>query len=371
MKKKLTISVVVILIILIGVIMNNRGKKVIKEEKTDVGIPVKVAPVETADIKEVVSVSGDVKPWAEVTIYPEVTGRVEKIPVREGQYVKKGDIIAEIDYEKNALTVQQIENQLKSAEINLEGVKRDYERMKRLFEQKVVSEKTFEDTKTALDAGTYSVESLRSQLGLAKIKLKDSKITAPISGIISKKFVDEGELVTESSMSKSAPLVTIVDMQKVKVVVPVGEKDIGKVKKGQKVEIVLDAYPEKKFIGEVYNIFPVMDFQTRTAQVEILINNSTMFLKPGMFARTDIIIQSRKNAIVIPFDTIVGEDDEKHIFVAVGDRAVLRKVITGLQEREIVEIISGIEKGELLIVEGQHSVKDGDKIFIVNKEQEK
>ncbi len=368
-KKKVVFLSLSVLIILVVVMMKQQRKETLKEGKEDTGIPVEVATVESTNVRETVSVSGDVRPWAEVTIYPEVTGRVERIFVKEGQYVRKGDLVAQVDYEKSALAVKQIESQLRSVEIRLESLQKDYERMKRLFEQKVVAEKALEDTKTALDATTYSAEGLRSQLDLARIRLKDAKITAPISGVVSRRFIDEGEIVTESSMTKSSPLVTIVDAEKVKVVVPVGEKDIGRVKKGQRVEITLDAYPEKVFYGEVYNIFPVMDLQTRTAQVEVLVNNPARSLKPGMFARTEIIINSRNDVLVIPVDSIIEEDGGKHVFVAEGDRARLRQVITGLEEGTRIEVVSGLEKGDLLIVGGQHTVKSGEKIWIVNRQE--
>jgi membrane fusion protein, multidrug efflux system len=368
-KKKVVFLGLSVLIILVVVMIKQRGKEALNEVKEDTGIPVKVADVETADVRERILVSGDIRPWAEVTIYPEVTGRVERIFVEEGQYIRKGDMVAQIDYEKTVLTVKQIESQLRSAEIKLESLQKDYERMKRLFEQKVVAEKTLDDTKTALESATYSADSLRSQMDLVRMRLKDAKITAPISGVISRKFIDEGEIVTESSMTKSSPLVTIVDAEKVKVTVPVGEKEISRVKKGQRAEITLDAHPDKVFYGEVYNIFPVIDLQTRTAQVEILVSNPERSLKPGMFARTEIVINSRNNVLVIPVDSIIEGGDGKHVFVAEGDRVRLRQIITGLEEGEKIEVVSGLEKGDLLVVEGQHTVKSGERILIVNRQE--
>ncbi len=368
-KKKVVFLVLAVLIILFVLMMKQRGQEILNEEKEATGIPVRVAVVESADVRGTVSVSGDVRPWAEVTIFPEVAGMVEKIFVKEGQYVRKGDPIAEIDYEKTALAVRQLESNLHSAEIKIESLRRDYERMKRLFEQEVVAEKTLEDAKTALEAATYSAESLKAQIELVEIRLKDSRITAPISGVVSRKYIEAGELVTEASMTKSDPLVTIVDINKVKVVVPVGEKEIGRVKKGQRVEIVLDAYPERLFYGEVYNIFPVMDLQTRTAQVEILVNNSGGNLKPGMFSRTDIIISARRGIITIPVESVIEEENRKHVFVAEGDSTRYREIITGLEEGEKIEVVSGLEKGDLLIVEGQHTVKSGERIYVVNRQE--
>ncbi len=364
MKKKI-ISVLAVLLVIAGIIAGRSRKNVVSEEEAEVTIPVKIAAVEKGGIREAVSVWGDVKPWAEVTIFPEVTGRIEKIYVKEGQYVGKGDLVAEIDYEKTALTVKQTESQLKSAETNLEGLKKNYERMERLYAQKVVSEKTFDDTKTTLEAASYGVEALRSQLDMAKIRLKDSKITSPISGVVSKKYIDEGELVTEASMTKSDPLATIVDIGRVRITVAVGEKDISKIKKGQRAEITLDAYPDKRFSGEVYNIFPEVDFQTRTAQVEISVNNTDRSLKPGMFARTDIVIAKRENTVIIPADSIIEKENSKFVFVAKDGKSEIRQIETGMAEEGKIEVMSGLSEGENLIVEGQNTLDNGTKINIV------
>jgi len=142
MKKKVLFLCVIILIMLAVVRISQRGKQVPTATEQETIIPVKVIKVERSVIRETVSGPGDVKPWAEVTVYPEVTGRAEKIFVKEGQTVKQGDLLAQIDYEKTALTIKQIESQIESVRTNFEKLKKDYERIKRLFEQQVVAEKT-------------------------------------------------------------------------------------------------------------------------------------------------------------------------------------------------------------------------------------
>ncbi len=359
MKKKVLFLCVIILIMLAVVRISQRGKQVPTATEQETIIPVKVIKVERSVIRETVSGPGDVKPWAEVTVYPEVTGRAEKIFVKEGQTVKQGDLLAQIDYEKTALTIKQIESQIESVRTNFEKLKKDYERIKRLFEQQVVAEKTLDDAKAALDTTKYNMESLQSELDLAKVRLRDANVTAPISGMITKKFIDEGQMII------NGPLVTIVNIDKVKVTVAIGERDITKIKKGQRSEVLLDAYPERKFSGEVYNIIPQLDFQTRTANVEIAVGNPGHMIKPGMFARTDIVVTSHENVFVIPIDTIIEKEGRKYVFVAEQGKASIREIITGLEKDPIVEVISGLKEMDDLIVEGQHLVQNGSKISIV------
>lgn len=357
MKKRVLLWGVIILIILTGLRALLREKNVPITENETI-IPVSVLKIEKSGIQDTISVSGNISAWAEVTIYPEVTGRAEKVLVKEGQLVKQGDLLIQIDYEKTALTVKQIESQLESAKINLQRIEKDYERMKRLYEQKVVAEKTLEDAKTALDTTTYNVEALESQLDLAKVRLRDSNITAPIRGVITKKFIDQGELV-------SGPLVTIADINKVKAILPIREMDIAKIKKGQKADIKLDAHPEKVFRGEVYNIFPELDIRTRSAQVEIILDNPAHTIKPGMFLRADIILASRENAFVIPVDSILTKEGAQYVFVADKEHAKIREITTGLEKEEQIEVLSGLQEEDLLIIEGQRTVEDGSKISII------
>jgi membrane fusion protein, multidrug efflux system len=356
MKKKFMFLFIIILIILAGVMISRNKEEAVTEIAEESAIPVRAAEVERRIIRETVSVSGDIKPWTEVTVYPEVTGRVEKIPVEEGQFVARGDLIAQIDYEKNALTVKQIESQLESARVKLEKLRKDYGRTKRLFEQEVVAEKMLDDAEAAFNTTIHEVESLQSQLELARVRLRDSRITAPVNGIITKKFIEQGEIV-------GGPVVTIVNIEKVKVVVPVGEKDIIKVKKGQKAEVMFDAYPGKNFSGEVYNVFPEFDSHTRTAQVEIAMDNSARILKPGMFARVDIIITSREN-IIIPVESIIEKKDGKHVFEAKDGKAEIRQITTGVEKGSWAEVLSGLEEGSLLIVDGQHLVQNGSQVSV-------
>ncbi|HRR95327.1 MAG TPA: efflux RND transporter periplasmic adaptor subunit [Candidatus Ratteibacteria bacterium] len=368
MKKKILLICILILFVIglgnaiVKNIKKRRGNEV-KEEV--VKIPVKIMQVKRGDVREVVSASGDIQPWSQVTVFSKVTGQVEKLFVDKGYYVKKGGLIAQVDYRNNALAVKQIENQLSAARINYENLKKDYERMKDLFNQKVISEKKLDDTRTACESAYHEVESLEAQLELAKIKLGDTRITSPINGVVAEKFIDEGEIITEASMSKSAPIVTIVDIDTVKIVVNVGEKKISKVKKGQSVEVKVDAYPDKLFIGKVYNISPITDPQTRTTEVEISVKNQNYLLKPGMFARTNIIITSHKNVIVIPFDAIVEREGKKCVFVVEGNYAKMKEITTGLQEVDKIEVTSGLTENENLIIEGQNTVKDGIEVMLV------
>ncbi len=356
---------VVILIIILLVVVKNRSKETTETTYEEPKITVKVTPVETGDIKEVISATGSIKPFSEVTIYSKTTGEVEKIFVREGQHVKKGELIAQVDYRKSALSVQQLESQVAAAEANLDGLKRDYERMKKLYEDGVISQKKWDDIRTAFDVASHNVDGLKAQLSLAKVHLNETRIVAPISGTVMKKFIDEGEIITDASMMKNAPLLSIADIGRVKVVVPVAEGDLGRINTGKKAEIKVDAYPEKNFYGQVYKISPFLDPFTRTAEVEILLDNPGQLLKPEMFARASIIVKMHKNALIVPEKAVFTEDSKSYV-LCVDDSGVIKKryVKTGIVEDGKVEILGELTPGEEIVIEGGIGLEDGSEVEV-------
>lgn len=353
----------IILLVIAGLVSKKNGKNT-EEVSEEPAITVRVSEAEVRDIKEAVSAAGSVKPFSEVIVYSKTTGVVEKIFVREGQSVKKGDMIAQVDYVKTELTVRQLESQVKAAEANLEGLKRDYERMKKLYQEGVISQKKWDDIQTGLDVAIHNLEGLKTQLSLARVHLDDTKVVSSISGTVMKKFIDEGEIITDASMMKNAPLVSIADISKVKVVIPVAEVELGKVVKGKNAEIVVDAYPEKVFYGSVYNISPFVDPLTRTAEVEILVENSGQLLKPGMFARVDIIVRVNKNAVIVPQKAVFTEEDKSYVLVVDGDVVRKRYVKIGITENGDIEIKEGLSSGEKVVVEGGIGLEDGSKVEV-------
>ncbi|MCX8083248.1 MAG: efflux RND transporter periplasmic adaptor subunit [bacterium] len=364
-KKKILYGVAaIIFLIIISAVLRKKEVKTVEKQVEEPAIQVIVGKVEKRDIREVVSTAGSIKAFSEVTVFSKTTGVVEKIFVKEGMYVKKGDTIAQVDYIKSELNVRQLESQVKAAEANLEGLKRDYERMQKLYSEGVISQKKWDDIQTAYEIAKHNLEGLKVQLSLAKVHLEDTKVIAPISGTIMKKFIDEGEIITDASMMKNAPLVSIADISKVKAVVPVAEVDLGKIMKGKDAEVFVDAYPEKKFYGKVYNISPFVDPLTRTSEIEILVDNPGQLLKPGMFARAGIIIRMNKGTSTIPHKAVFSEGEQSYVFVVDGSVARKRYVKTGMIEEDYIEIKEGLSGDEMVVVEGGIGLEDGSKVEV-------
>ncbi len=367
MRKLIILIVVLVLLGGVGyrVYKAIESKKMGEEKAGEVmEVQVRAAEVGLGTVEDKLSLTGDIEPQHEVTVYSKVSGKVERIAVDIGDKVKKGELIAEIEKEKLILQVERLEASLEAAEINVKKLRKDYERIKSLFEKDAVSRQKMDNTDTAYRSAQAQAKELKAALGLARLHLADSKIYAPIKGTIARKFIDEGEMIIDASMTKNAPLVTIVDMDTIKVMVNVNERDIVGIKIGQEAKVKVDAYPNKVFIGKVSNISPVLDLLSRTAPIEIEIINPEHLLKPGMFARVEIVIEKHENVLIVPIKAVIYQDGKKRLFIMEQGIARLREVKTGVENGGMVEIASGLKEREKVIIEGAYGLKNGDRVRI-------
>ena len=189
---------------------------------------------------------------------------------------------------------------------------------------------------------------------------EDMIVRAPIAGIVGLKMIKEGEQVGGSAGSLN-PVFTLYSIDNVKIYADVSEKDYSLVARGTRAEISLDAYPGEIFHGRVSNIRPVIDPLTRTTQVEIILSNPKHRIKPGMFAKVDLILKRETNVAIIPFDAVLGEDD-KYVFVSQDGKAVKKPITLGLQQDDNVEVRAGLTTGDKVIVLGERVIEAGSKI---------
>ncbi|MFN4226723.1 MAG: efflux RND transporter periplasmic adaptor subunit [Candidatus Ratteibacteria bacterium] len=371
MKKKNITGFIVVFIIITIVFLQLHKKKnqeKAKEVFVEEEIPVEVVKVQEVILKDEIEALGEIEPYQKVVIYSEVSGLIEKLNVKEGDYVKKGDFIAQIDYKKRKIDYENVENQLKAAMINLENIKKDYERFTNLFKEGVISEKKLDDIKTQYEVVSHQVEALKKQFELTKIRLNEAFIYSPINGFIAEKFVDEGEFITESSMMRSVPIVSIIDISKVKVNLPISAENIGKVKKGQSVLIKTESFPDKAFYGKVSRIYPFVDEKTRTVNVEVILENSSFIIKPGMFCK-GTIITGEKKALIVPLDAIMKlpASGNYYCFRIKDNSAEKVYIKVGKIGENYVEIKDGLNKDDIVIVTSQGILDTGKKVKVIKE----
>lgn len=197
------------------------------------------------------------------------------------------------------------------------------------------------------------------------LNFAEAEIKSPIGGMITKYFVDIGDDVFPAQPMSAQPLLTVAEIDKIKIEVHLSEKDAGKVKRGQKVRILVDSYPGKIFWGEVSEIAPQISPLTRKLKVNIEVNNEEYLLKPGMFARVEIITREYENILVVPLKTVLDREKQKIVFVVKENKAKMVPVETGISDEENIEIKRGLSTGEKVIVEGNFGLIEGTEVEIV------
>jgi membrane fusion protein (multidrug efflux system) len=336
------------------------GEKAATAKKADdYAIPVAVETVRKGAVRDVVSATGNIAPERMVTLFSNVPGALTSLKAREGDRVRKGQVVAVVDKEKAGFQAQQAKAGLEMARANLKNIEANHRRLEKLHKEGAVAQKMWDDIETGYQAAKSQVEQLEGMVGLADSQLKDAVIVATIDGIVAKKHIDAGEVVTSAQMMKAAPIATIVDMDRVKVLVGVTEKQTAKLRIGLEVEVRLDAYPDRVFSGKVTNVAPIVNPMNRTTEVEVMLDNKDGIIKPGMFARVAIIVATHKNAVLLPQDAVIESESGRNVFVVEGGRAVRRNVTTGFLDGTFYEVVSGLSGGESLVVVGQQRLKDG------------
>ncbi|PIP68192.1 MAG: hypothetical protein COW92_02420 [Candidatus Omnitrophica bacterium CG22_combo_CG10-13_8_21_14_all_43_16] len=191
----------------------------------------------------------------------------------------------------------------------------------------------------------------RDEVGL---KFEKAPVESPIDGVVGRIYVDIGANVTTQT-----PVSLVISMNKVKIGLNVPEKYVASVSVGQKARIYVDAYPSKEFEGLVTKISPVLDIETRSMPVEIIIDNKEHFLRSGMFARVSLIIDEKKQVPLLLKESIMGKGDNTYVYIIENNKAFIRKVKLGIKQNEYFQAKEGVSKGDLVVIMGQQRLKDG------------
>lgn len=286
--------------------------------------------------------------WVEIKAELEAT--VVEIGFDEGKPVTKGQLLFRLDESK-------LTTALAEAEVNLKLSKVNYDRAQQLLRDKTISQQEFDQL-----ASRY--ESMQAAIAVRQRELKDTKIHAPFAGVMGARSVSSGQVI-----KKDTVLGMLVDLDPVKVEVNVPERFLSLLKLDQTIELRVAAFAGRKFKGLVYFIAPQVDTNTRTALVKAKIANADFALKPGMFANLDLTLQLRADAVIVPEPAIMVNADRAMLYIVDKDsNAQLRPVKLGVRQAGVVEILEGVEAGQLVIVEGTQKVRPGSKVKLAEPE---
>jgi HlyD family secretion protein len=396
----------------------------------DKGIEVETSEANTIDIIETVSATGKIQPEIEIKISSEVSGEIIDLPIKEGQVVKKGDLLVKINpmlyssgLNRSISNLSGTKAGLNQADASFKESKANYERSKILYDKGIISKSdwdkaiaTFEVAKANKESAYYNVQSASATVKESKDNLGRTTIYSPADGTISSLGVELGERVLGTQQMTGTELLRVANLNNMEVEVDVNENDIVKINIGDSTKIQVDAYLKKEFKGIVTSISNSASTNTTADQVtnfkvkvrilkssyqDLLEGKPSSYspFRPGMTATVDIITKRKEKVIGVPISSVVVKSDTSSVkkvevvagtnesktppksdkkfecvFVKVGDKAKIRVIKTGIQDDSNIEVVSGLRKGEVVIIGPYTTVtKDlnsGDKIT-VNKGQDK
>jgi RND family efflux transporter MFP subunit len=372
MKKFFFLLIIFTTILFLGWSCSDSDSNVSEVEEA---IPVQVAEVNLGNVVQSLSYNGDIKAEFEVKVFSKIPDRIESYFVDEGDRVNKGDPIARILATTIEQAVRQAEAGLVAARAQEANLRVEYERAQKLYREDAMSQQQYDAIKTQYESVQAQVEQSEAALLSTKSQYNDATITAPIRGIIGQRFSETGDMA-----NPALPLVSIVQMQRVKISFDAPEEDLGKLAVGQEAQITVNSYPDKIFAGKVYKISPVLDPQTRMAEVEVLIDNPDYLLKPGMYARTVVTTGVIENVIVVPryaaienttLEKIDGEDQvmrNYYVFVVDSNKAVQKKLNVSYVNHKSLAVSSGIKIGDRLVIAGQNNLREDVPVIVVKEE---
>ena len=317
-----------------------------EKKEEEAGIPVEIAEVMQGSVKAVYTGSTTLEAEAEAVVVAKVAGVVKKIFVEEGDSVKADQVVAKLDDEQLKLEFFQSKSKL-------EKLSNEFKMNQSLFEKKIISKEAYEKSR-------FEHHIQKAAHDLAKLRLDYTEICAPISGIISQRFIKVGNMVKVDQA-----VFCITDFNPLLAVLHVPEKEMSKLQIGFPAEIAADALPGSKFQGKILRISPIVDAGTGTIKVTVEVRDKTRRLKPGMFTRVNIVYDTHENTLLVPKDAVLSEDTETTVFVVQKDKVIKRKVNIGYENSTHVEIVSGINVGDIIVTTGLSSLKDGSKIRVV------
>ncbi|RZJ54289.1 MAG: efflux RND transporter periplasmic adaptor subunit [Flavobacterium sp.] len=388
----------------------------------DEGKEVEVSKVVASTVIETVSATGKIQPEIEVKISPEVSGEIILLNVKEGQVVKKGDLLVKINpdlytssYNRSVSNLSGTKAGLTQSEASFREAKASYERNKTLYDKGVISKSdwdkaiaSFEVAKATKQNAYYTVQSASASVNEAKDNLGRTTIYAPADGTISVLNVELGERVLGTQQMAGTELLRVANLNNMEVEVDVNENDIVKIKIGDEANVEVDAYLKKKFKGIVTSISnsastTLTSDQVTNFKVKVRIlkesyqdllegkPNTYSPFRPGMTATVDIITQSKSNVLAVPISSVVVKSDTtavkdiaaeapvedkkaspksdkkfECVFVKVGDKAKIRVIKTGIQDDTNIEVMSGLKAGDVVITGPYTTVSkelnSGDKV---------
>lgn len=323
-----------------------QSKNVSDEDSTS-AIPVEIATANNGDISAYYSSTATLEAEEEAMVVAKVGGIVKELKVEEGDMVKAGDLLAQLEDE-------QLELEAQRAKATMDRLQNELNRKEELYNKNLISAQEFENAK-------YEFQAQKSAYELAQLDLRYTQIKAPISGVISDRLIKVGNMINIDQ-----EVFDITDFDPLLAVLNVPEHEMSKLEKGQQAIIQVDAIPGKTFEGSVLRISPTVNPETGTFEVTVSIKDESRQLKPGMFGRVRIVYDTRQNALMVPKNAVMNEDGTSSVYVINNSMAYRKAISTGYVNGDKIEILQGLNPADTVVTIGQSSLQDSALVEVVS-----
>lgn len=318
-----------------------------KDKKEDVAIPVEVAQADLGDITAKLVSTTTLEAEDQATVVAKAGGIAEKLYAEEGKYVRAGDPLLQLDTERLKL-------ELAKAQSSLTKLSSDLERTKLLFDKKLVSSDVYDKLR-------YDYDSQKASFDLSRIDLEYATVRAPITGVVSKRMVKIGNMITLHQ-----PVFEITNFDPLLAAIHVPERELAKLSIGQAANIEIDALRDQVYRAKILRIAPTIDSGSGTFKVTLAVSDDKHVLKPGMFGRVAVTYAQHNQIVLVQKEAVLTEDAQTAVFVVRDGKAYRTAVETGFTDEKHIEISKGLAAGDKIVTTGQNSLKNEAKVDVLN-----
>ena len=338
---------------------------------------VEVARVRRGHVSQMLTVVGNLIGEQTVDVVPRTAGRLISMNVKLGDRVRRGQLLAKVEDREMVEQVRQAEASHKVAEATIRQREADLnlaqtnvDRSRNLFGRQLLPRQTLDDAEARYSSSQAALDLARAQLAQSdarlqelRINLANTNVVSPVDGYIARRNLDVGAFA-----SNNAPVASVVDISSLRLIANVVEKDLRAVTVGDRAIVDVDAFPGEKFTGRIARVSPVLDPATRTATMEVEIANRDGRLKPGMYARVDLMVEDKANVLVVPKISLVDSQGERGVYQPSEDnKAKFKAVKVGIENNETAEILEGLTEGEAIVSNGAGALRRDDQLVIAGQ----
>ncbi|MFT5235094.1 MAG: membrane fusion protein (multidrug efflux system) [Shewanella sp.] len=333
-------------LVLVGVLSACGAEEEVKEEE-QYAVPVETTTVIQGDVSSFYSTTATLEAPQEANVVTRISGLIETIKVEEGDRVIKGQLLAVIDAKRQKF-------ELASSQAEVEIIEQELNRLKKMSNKEFFSA----DSMAKLE---YNLQAAIAKRDLAALQVQESMVRSPINGVIATRFVKAGNMAKEFD-----ELFYVVNQDELHGIVHLPEQQLESLKLGQDAQIFANKNTVETVHAKVLRISPVVDAQSGTFKVTLSVPNSDAKLKAGMFTRVELRYDTHKNVITVPYNAVVNQDNEFALYVIDGTNVNRRSVSLGYREADTVEVLSGIEPGEQIVIRGHQNLKDQSLVEVIS-----